>query len=191
MDIIFGPDKDISLEIGGCSSNGMAIDLVHPKVTVDALTVAMPHELEHMVFEQTRGNDPDWGTDLGATIDEGLACYFTYEYFKEKLPKWRVIEQMSKEQFQWYLGHEKEISEKSYSYLITNDSTKNPYKCNCRAGGCKKLFTDAPKTVCYFLGFRIIESYTKKHGKNSWTDAYKIPMKQLLKESGYFEYIKR
>lgn len=188
--LYLGPNKDFSLEIGGCSSNGMAIDLGHPKITADILTEAMPHELEHMVFEQTRSNDPNWGTDLGATIDEGLACYFTYEYFKEKLPKWQVIEQMSKEQFQWYLDHEKEIFEKSYPYLIANDSTENLYKCNCRAGGCKKLFTDAPKTVCYFIGFRIIEFYTKKHGKNSWTDAYKIPMKQLLKESGYSEYIK-
>jgi len=50
-----------------------------------------------MVFEQVRSKAPDWGTDLGATIDEGLACYFTYEYFKEKLPKWQVIAQMSKE----------------------------------------------------------------------------------------------
>lgn len=188
--LYLGPDKNFSLEIGGCSSNGMAIDLAHPKITTEILTEAMPHELEHMVFEQARTKDPDWGTDLGATIDEGLACYFTYEYFKEKLPKWRVIEQMSKQQFQWYLDHEKEIYEKSIPYLLTNNSDKNPYKCNCRAGGCKKLFDEAPKTICYFLGFRIIEFYTKKHGKNSWTDAYKIPMKELLKNSGYSDYIK-
>lgn len=189
--LYLGPDKNFSLEIGGCSSNGMAIDLAHPKITTEILTEAMPHELEHMVFEQARSKDPDWGTDLGATIDEGLACYFTYEYFKEKLPKWRVIEQMSKRQFQWYLDHEKEIYDKSIPYLMTNSSDRNPYMCNCRAGGCKKLFDKAPKTICYFLGFRIIEFYTKKHGKNSWTDAYKIPMKELLKNSGYAEYIKK
>ncbi|MEJ7684302.1 MAG: DUF2268 domain-containing putative Zn-dependent protease [Segetibacter sp.] len=151
----------MSIEVGGCSSLGMAIDLAHSKITTQILTVAMPHEFEHMVFEQAKRNDPDWGTDLGATIDEGLACYFTYEYFKEKLPKWRVIEQMSKVQFNWYLKHEKEIFEESMPYLMTNNSGENPYKCNCRAGGCKKLFNKAPKTICYFLGFRIIEFYTK------------------------------
>ncbi len=98
--LYLGPNKDLSLEIGGCSSKGMAIDLAHPKITTSILTEAMPHEFEHMVFEQVRRNDPDWKTDLGATIDEGLACYFTYEYFKERLPKWQVIEQMSKQQFQ-------------------------------------------------------------------------------------------
>lgn len=97
---------------------------------------------------------------------------------------------MSKEQFQWYLNHEKEIYEKSIPYLMTNGSDENPYKCNCRAGGCKKLFDQAPKTICYFLGFRIIEFYTKKYGKNSWTDAYKTPMKELVRKSGYSEYIK-
>lgn len=188
--LYLGPDQNFSMEIGGCSSNGMAIDLAHSKITADILTIAMPHEFEHMVFEQAKSNDPDWKTNLASTIDEGLACYFTYEYFKKKLPKRTVIEQMNKVQFQWYLNHEKEIFEKAAPYLMTSNSDKNPYNCNCRAGGCKKLFTNAPKTVCYFLGFRIIEFYTKKHGKNSWTDAYKIPMKQLLKESGYSEYIK-
>jgi Predicted Zn-dependent protease (DUF2268) len=188
--LYLGPDQNFSLEIGGCSSNGMAIDLAHSKITKDVLTEAMPHEFEHMVFEQAKSKDPDWGTDLGATIDEGLACYFTYEYFKRKLSKYRVIEQMTKEQFQWYLEHEKEIFEKSLSYLRTNKSGQNPYKCNCRAGGCKKLFDQAPKTICYFLGFRILEFYTKKHGKNSWTDAYKISMKELVKQSGYSKYLK-
>ena len=188
--LYLGPDQNLSLEIGGCSSNGMGIDLAHSKITKDILTEAMPHEFEHMVFEQAKDKDPGWGTDLGATIDEGLACYFTYEYFKRKLPKYRVIEQMSKAQFQWYLDHEKEIFGKSYPYLMTNFSEKNPYKCNCRAGGCKKLFDHAPKTICYFLGFRIVEFYTKKHGKHSWIDAYKIPMKELVIKSGYSNYIK-
>ncbi len=188
--LYLGPDQNYSLEVGGCSSNGMAIDLAHPKITPVILTEAMPHEFEHMVFEQARRNDPDWGTDLGATIDEGLACYFSYEYFKKKLPKWRVIEQMSKEQFQWYLKHEKEIFEKSVPYLMKNDPGKNPYKCNCRAGGCKKLFDEAPKTICYFVGFRIMEFYAKNHGKNSWTNAYKIPIKELIKQSGYNNYIR-
>lgn len=60
----------------------MAIDLAHSKITADILTEAMPHEFEHMVYEQVKRNDPDWRTNLGATIDEGLACYFTYKYFK-------------------------------------------------------------------------------------------------------------
>lgn len=187
--LYLGPHKDLSM-LGGCSVNGMAIDLAHPQITTEILTQAAPHEFEHMVFEELRKNDPDWGTDLGATIDEGLACYFTYEYFNRQLPMWQVTEQMTKEQFQWYLDHEKEIFEKSLPYFETKDGKDKSFTCNCKAGGCKKLFPDAPKTICYFLGFRIVEAYTKKHGKNSWTDAYKIPMRQLLKESGYAEYIR-
>jgi hypothetical protein len=34
-----------------------------------------------------------------------------------------------------------------------------------------------------------MEFYTKSHGKNSWKDAYKIPMKELIKQSGYADYI--
>ena len=184
-----GPDQNFSLEIGGCSSNGMAIDLAHTEITTGILTEAMPHEFEHMVFEQAKSNDPSWGTDLAATIDEGLACFFTYKYFNEKLPKWRVVEHMTREQFQWYLIHEKEIFEKSIPYLMSASSGQNPYQCNCRAGGCKKLFAQAPRTICYFLGFRIIEFYTKVHGKNSWKDVYTIPLIDLIKRSGYDKYI--
>ena len=61
--------------------------------------------------------------------------------------------------------------------------------CNCRSGGCKKLFSDAPKTICYFLGFRIIEAYDKKNGPNSWKKIYKLPVETVLRESGYEAYV--
>ncbi len=184
-----GPDENYSIFLGGCNTDGMAIDLAHSRTTVDLLTEALPHELEHMVFEQAKSKDPNWNTSLGSTIDEGVACFFTYKYFKEKLPKRRVIENMTDEEFQWYIKHEKEIFERSLPFLFDISEEKNLYQCNCRAGGCAKLFPDAPKSICYFLGFRIVESYVNKYGNDSWKDVYKIPLKDFLGNSGYKEYI--
>ena len=43
-------NKDFSPEIGGCPSNGIAIDLAYPKITIAILSETMPHKLEHMVL---------------------------------------------------------------------------------------------------------------------------------------------
>ncbi len=184
-----GPDKDYSIFLGGCDVNGMAIDIAHPRLTVNILTEALPHELEHMVFEQVRRSQPDWNLALTSTIDEGLACFYTYKYFKGNLPRRQVIENMTSTEFQWYLDHEKEIFEKSLGYLDNTSSEKTPYQCNCRAGGCAQLF-NAPKTICYFLGFRIVEAYEHKHGEGSWKDVYSLPLKEFVAKSGYAEYIR-
>ena len=111
--IFFGPDENLSLMIGGCSSEAMAIDLTHSKINRDFLTEAFPHELNHMVYEETHKNDVNDKTALGATIDEGLACYYTYQYFKGKMSKYSAVESMTKKEFAWYLQHEKEIFTKS------------------------------------------------------------------------------
>lgn len=182
-----GPDENYSIFMGGCSSKGMAIDLAHSRTTVEILTEAVPHELEHMIFEQSKRTDPDWNTALGATLDEGLACYYTYRYFNKRLPQSRVIENMTDAEFAWYVEHEKEIFEKSLPYLFKNAEERNPYQCNCRAGGCEKLYKEAPKTICYYLGFRIIETYTQKFGIDSWKDIYKMPLREFFEKSGYSE----
>ena len=47
------------------------------------------------------------------------------------------------------------------------------------------LFPDAPKTLNYWLGFRIVEAYVKKHGKESWKDIYTKPISEIYRQSGY------
>lgn len=181
-----GPDESLSLVIGGCTSEAMAVDLAHSSISINALTNILPHEFEHMVFEQLKAKDSNWNTALGATLDEGLACYYSYIYGNGKISKQDAVEGMTEREFQWYLDHEKEIFEKSKPYLFVNSRVNTPYQCNCRSGGCKKLF-DSPKTICYFLGFRIIESYERTNGKNSWKDIYKLPLKEFYNRSGYMK----
>ena len=41
-----------------------------------------------------------------------------------------------------------------------------------------------PGAIGYFIGFRIVEEYVKKNGKDSWRDIYTMEPKDVLHESG-------
>ena len=87
---------------------------------------------------------------------------------------------MTKENWDWYVKNEKEIFTKTKAYF-QDSSENNPLLRNDK----HKLFPDAPKSLNYWLGFRIISEYVKKHGPDSWKDIYKLTAKEVLEKSGY------
>ncbi len=183
ISLLFTPISGIGF--GGCSAEQFALELNNPSVDIKyTLDKGIPHELNHLVYEKFRNNDPEKNSALSQTIDEGFACYFTYVFFDKKISEHEAVENMSKENWDWYLSHEKEIFTKVKSYF-SDSSGNNPLLRNDRI----KLFPDAPKTLNYWLGFRIISKYVEKHGKDSWKDIYKLTPKDVLKESGYESYI--
>jgi len=52
-----------------------------------------------------------------------------------------------------------------------------------------QLFPNAPKTLYYWLGFRIVERYVDLHGENSWREIYKMNVQEVLDKSDYKNYI--
>lgn len=85
----------------------------------------------------------------------------------------------------WCLAHEREIFEKAQPYLFAPIDEKNALMCGVRVGNCPKLFAEAPSNLIYFLGFRIIQAYEKRHGRGSWKEVYTKPVRAILLESGY------
>jgi uncharacterized protein YjaZ len=178
ISLLFTPLQGIGF--GGCNANQFALELNYSNTDLNyIINQGIPHELNHLAYEKRKIKDPQKGSALAQAIDEGFACYFTWVFFDRKIPQHEVVERMSAAEWQWYLDHEKELFKKLSPYFA-DKSGNNPLLRNDK----HKLFPDAPKTLFYWLGFRIIEAYVNKHGKNSWRDIYDLPIQEVFNKSG-------
>lgn len=182
LSIIFSPFEGIGF--GGIEKNAFILDLVDYNFDIaEMIKEGIPHELNHFIYEDTRKEDSYKDSPLRLTLDEGFACYYVFKLYDGKISKYQAVEQMSKEEWDWYELHEKEIYDKSASHFFTSGEGDPLRKLGREMG--------APKTVFYWLGFRIIESYVKKYGEDSWLDIFNLPVKEVLEKSGYQEYIEQ
>lgn len=180
LSIILSSEEGIGF--GGMENDAFILDLLdNNSDVVNMVEEGIPHELNHFIYDPTRENDPNKETPLRFTIDEGFACYYTYRYFEGRITKAQAVEQMSEEDWQWYLNHEQEVFKKCEPFFYYQGEGDPLRQLN------KEL--DAPKTLFYWLGFRIVESYVKKHGEQSWLDVYELPVKEVLEKSGYRNHI--
>lgn len=181
LSIILSPLDGIGF--GGMENDAFILDLLTNQLdVVNMIEEGIPHEFNHFIYEPTRENDPNKDMPLRLVIDEGFACYYTYKYFNGKISKVQAVEQMTKNDWNWYVQNEKEIFNKCSQYFY-----------NAKSGDpLRKLGKgmNAPKSLFYWLGFRIIEFYVDKHGVDSWKDVYNLPVKEVLDKSGYEKYIK-
>lgn len=176
---LFTPLQGIGF--GGCNADQFALELNYANNNLDyTIHKGIPHELNHLAYEPGRLKDPLNETALAQVIDEGFACYFTWVFFDRKIKEREAVENMSEKEWNWYLKNEKEIFRQVKVYFNSKDGN-NPLLRNEQF----KLFPDAPKTLFYWLGFRIIQSYTDLHGPESWKDIYKLPIAEVLNKSGY------
>ena len=185
LSLLFTPITGIGF--GGCNAEQFALEINNPEVDIEyTLTKGLPHEFNHLVYEKFRNTDPERESALSQTIDEGFACYFTYVFFDRKITQHEAVENMNQQQWDWYIKNEKEIFNK-VNVFFPDTSGDNPLLRNDKI----KLFPDAPKTLNYWLGFRIITKYVEKNGKDSWKDLYNMTAKEVLSKSGYEDYIKK
>jgi len=179
ISILFTPFSGIGF--GGCSFDQFALELNNQSLDITyTLEKGLPHELNHLVYEKFRNSRSDKDSALSQMIDEGFACYFTYVFFERKIPEYEVVENMTKENWEWYLNNEKQIFSKTKAYF-SDTSGNNPLLRNDKM----KLFPDAPKTLYYWLGFRVISKYVERYGKDSWQDIYHLTPQEILEKSGY------
>jgi hypothetical protein len=183
ISILFTPL--IGIYFGGCNQDQFALELNFedddPAYMVEK---GLPHELNHLAYEPLRVNDPHGDSPLRQVIDEGFACYFTWVFFDGEISKNEAVENMTEKEWAWFIDHEKQIFQavEQYFYDETGD---NPLLRNDKF----LLFEDAPKSLSYWLGFRIIEKYVEKHGKDSWKDIYELDIKDVFEKSGYKQHV--
>ena len=183
ISILFPPFQGIGF--GGCSGQEFCFELNNKDYDV-AYTIekGIPHELNHLANEPLISKDPSSGNALFLTIDEGFSCYFTWAFFDGKITKWEAVENMNENDWSWYLQNKKDIF-KTLKPYFDDKSGDNPLLRN----DTHKLFPNAPKTLYYWLGFRIVESFVKQHGQDSWKELYGMDAKDILEKSGYEDYI--
>ncbi|WP_166962071.1 DUF2268 domain-containing putative Zn-dependent protease [Yeosuana marina] len=180
LSIILAPVEGIGF--GGMENDAFILDLLDNNFDViNMVEEGIPHEFNHFIYEPTRENDPNKNTPLRLTIDEGFACYYTYKYFDGKISKSEAVEQMTDDDWNWYLQHEKEVYNKCSPYFFY-EGDEDPLR-----GLGREM--NAPKTLLYWLGFRIIDFYVNKYGPDSWKDIYNLPVNEVLEKSGYIQYI--
>ena len=82
--LIYVPPKGYGIS-GGCDKYSMAFDLNYRKFDQDYLRRTIPHEMEHLVYENAMENFRDFSSGIGVTLDEGLATYFEHKYLGSML----------------------------------------------------------------------------------------------------------
>ena len=183
ISILFTPITGILF--GGCENDQFCIELNYEEQELAyTLEKGIPHELNHLAYGPLREKDVNYKSALGQTIDEGFACYFTWVFFNREIPRYEAVENMTQADWDWFIKNEKEIFLKVEKYF-DDESGDNPLLRNDRM----QLFKDAPKSLNYWLGFRIVEKYVEKNGVESWKDIYGMDVKQLLLNSGYANFI--
>lgn len=183
ISILFTPITGILF--GGCDNDQFCIELNYKEQDIEyTIEKGIPHELNHLAYEPFRENDPKKNSALRQTIDEGFACYFTWVFFDGQISKQEAVENMSESDWNWYLEHEKQLFNELKQYF-DDESGDNPLLRNDKL----KLFKDAPKSLNYWLGFRIIEKYVEMNGEDSWKNIYELNVENVLEQSGYKQFI--
>ncbi|KXX71093.1 hypothetical protein AVL50_10695 [Flammeovirga sp. SJP92] len=176
----------VGIGFGGCDKDQFCIELNNTDYEIDYLIeIGLPHELNHLAYEPLRENDPKIETALAQVIDEGFACYFAWLFFEGRISKYEAVSNMSEDDWNWFINNEKAIFVNLKKYF-DDESGDNPILRNNKF----KLFPDAPQGLAYWIGFRIVEKYVEKNGKDSWKNLYEMNVEDVLKESGYEEYIR-
>ncbi len=165
---------------GGCSNDQFVLELNNPDYELRyTLRAGIPHELFHLIDEEL-GPQPTAYRAIDLTINEGLACYFTYDYFQGAMPKHEAVEGMNKAEWAYFLKNERVIYERMQPYF--NDTTgDNPLLDN----NAYQTFPDAPKSLNYWLGFRIVESYLTTHPGVTIRELASLSYEEIFVNSGY------
>lgn len=168
----------------GCDLYSMQLNLAYPELTKDYFNYLFPHELNHNIYDLTNGNDPDSKTVLWDIINEGFATYFSKKH--SNLSIMQAFTPYKENDYEWCLQNEKKIFEKAKPILFSINGDDFD---DLGTADRNTFIKDSPGKLGYFIGYRIIEEYVKKHGSDSWKDVYTLPVKKLLTESEYEKYI--
>jgi len=168
---------------GGCSNDQFIYELNNPEYDIIyALEKGFPHEIYHMLNED-RLEIQDEFTALDLSINEGLACYMTEkDFFKGKISSQEAVEDMNLDDWEYYLRNEKAIFKEMKPYFddVTGD---NPLLQKSQS----VKFKDAPRSIYYWLGYRIIESFVAENPGVKIDTLLSIPYNDIYKYSKYEE----
>ncbi|MCU0633824.1 MAG: DUF2268 domain-containing protein [Gemmatimonadaceae bacterium] len=164
-------------DMGGLGAVGMVIDFSNQVADSAALERLLTHELAHQVHALR--TDPLGETVLGRIVAEGLATYIACVHAAGARTAADCIG-YSDAEWAWARRHEGRLRRVVRPMLHSRaraalDSVASR-SVHPLAGG--------PSAVGYFLGYRLMQSYTRRHGARSWTHVLRMPVAEVLARSG-------
>ncbi|HEX2963770.1 MAG TPA: DUF2268 domain-containing putative Zn-dependent protease [Ignavibacteriales bacterium] len=169
---------------GGLKNIGMFVDFFGiGNEGYESLLFTLPHEINHQIYGRIR---PDDETLLSRILSEGFACFVNYLYWDKNFSPAENIG-FTDEEWQWSIDNENRI----FDYTkVRLDSTDENMKSKF-AWAHRYIFDGAPDRIAYFIGFRICQAYIKNNGAESWKDIYELSPGEVLRLSGYEQFISK
>lgn len=176
--IVYGPAWT---DLGGLGDIGMVIDLSHQSNSTNERILKMfPHELTHQIM--TNVNKHKDTTAINSIIGEGFAVWMNQHYWKQK---YTLAENLG------YTEEELNNCEKNIDalkkFLATNKYSTDKGMINVFRSRSDKLNDKLPGAIGYYLGYKIIDAYVKKNGKNTWKDVFLKSPREITEKSGFTE----
>lgn len=172
--IFFGPKWT---NLGGFDDGTMLIDLAHESnKSLEDIKIFFPHEINHQIYSNTM--ELKNNAVLYRILDEGFACYVSYLFHDGKTT---IAEELgfTESEYKACLENEKELIKllkkiyKSNNEKLSDNFANRGYKFS------EKL----PGAIGYYIGFRIVDEFVKRNGKDSWKNIYKMSPKKVLRKS--------
>lgn len=165
-------------DMGGLGSIGMLIDFSNQQADAKAIDNLLPHELAHQVHGQRR--DPGGDTVLGRIVSEGLATYVACVRGEGRFTPADCIG-YSEEEWRWAVAHETQL--RAFAKPLLNSRVRAD--SDAVASRTSHPLEGSPGAVGYFLGHRIVGAYVARHGEDSWKALLDMPVRRVLRKSGY------
>jgi len=172
--IFFGPKWT---NLGGFDDGTMLIDLAHDSnKSLDDIKIFFPHEINHQIYSGTTEQKDN--AVLYRILDEGFACYVSYLFHNGKT---KIAEELNftEDEYNSCIENEKEL----IALLKKNYKSDSEKLSDNFANRSYKFSEKFPGAVGYYIGFRIVDEFVKRNGKDSWKKIYNMSPEKVLRKS--------
>ena len=168
--IVFGPGWT---DMGGLGEIGMVADFTRMQPDAEAIADILPHELTHQVHGSSpaRAGDPDRGTVLDRIVSEGFASYVAWVYAGGRRSPAQAL-MYPETGWSWALAHEAGLRAAAAPLL----RSRRRVDLDRISGRSEHLIPGSPGADGYFLGYRLVEAYVARRGRDAWKEIYDLPV---------------
>ncbi len=172
--IFFGPKWT---NLGGFSDGTMLIDLAHASNnSLEEIAAFFPHEINHQIY--SNNNTQDENAVLYRILDEGFACYVGHLFHNGKTT---IADELyySELEYKTCIQSEEELIKLLKKHYKSNDE-----KISSSFADRGYQFSEKyPGAIGYYIGFRIVEEFVRRNGKDSWQKIYKMSPEKVLRKN--------
>lgn len=174
--IFYGPAWT---DLGSLSGTTMVIDLAHASNrSQDRITRMFPHELTHQIMATSNLHKDT--TAIASIVGEGFAVWMSKLYWGDTYSLSDLL---------GYDEQELQLCDKNLDALKTiylkYRYSSEPDIINLFRDRGAKLNEKLPGAIGYYIGYRIVEAYVLKFGKESYKDIFTKSPKEIAERSGF------